>query len=78
MLKLKQRFNLRVPDHLAVTAALVLTVTALGGVVNEQVFEHESEQAPTQLLKARHVDTQSDDAMERQSAKARLLLFRRG
>ena len=77
MLKLKQRFKFRVTDRLAVAAALVLTVTALGGVVSEQV-SGQSEPAPAQLLKARQVETETDDVVERHSAKARLLLFRRG
>ncbi len=78
MLKLKQRFTLRVPDRLAVAAALVLTVTALGGFVTGQGFGEDLNQPPAHLLKAQQVDTQSDDAVERHGAKARLLLFRRG
>ncbi len=78
MLKLKQKFAPRVPDRLAVTAALVLTVTALAGVITGNGFNEDGKAAPAQLLKAQQVDTQSDDAVERHSAKARLLLFRRG
>jgi hypothetical protein len=78
MLKLKQRFDLRIPDRFAVAAALVLTVTALGGVLTERKAGDDPKAAPVQMLKAQAVDTQSDDAVERHSAKARLLLFRRG
>jgi hypothetical protein len=78
MLKLKQRFDLRIPDRFAVAAALVLTVTALGGVLTERNAGDDPKAAPVQMLKAQAVDTQSDDAVERHSAKARLLLFRRG
>ncbi|MEE4174728.1 MAG: hypothetical protein V2I57_10795 [Xanthomonadales bacterium] len=78
MLKLKKRMNLRVSDRLAVAAALVLTVTALGGVVAEQNLDREIEPVSTRVLKAQASDPQSDDTVERHSAKARLLLFRRG
>jgi hypothetical protein len=77
MLKLKQRFDLRVPDRLAVAAALVLTVTALGGIVSEWGAGDKHKAAPVQLLNSQAVDTQSDDAVERNGSKARLLLFRR-
>jgi hypothetical protein len=78
MLKLRQKFALRVPDRLAVTAALVLTVTALTGVLTGQGFDEDGKAAPVQLLKPQQADTQADDAVERHSARARLLLFRRG
>jgi hypothetical protein len=78
MFRFRQRFDLRVPDRLAVAAALVLSLTALGGVVGERGFGKEQEPAQVQLLKSQAVDTQSDDAVERHGAKARLLLFRRG
>lgn len=77
MLKLKKRMNLRVSDRIAVAAALVLTVSALGGVVAEQNRE-DLEPVTPRVLKAQAADPQSDDAVERHGAKARLLLFRRG
>lgn len=78
MLKLKQRFNLRIPDRLAVAAALVLTVTALGGVATERGMEDEPKASPVSLLNSQAADSRSDDTVERHGAKARLLLFRRG
>lgn len=78
MLKRRQHIKLRISDRLAIAAALVLTVTALGGVVSEQRLNDEPDPMATRIMQAQKVDTQSDDTVERTSAKARLLLFRRG
>lgn len=80
MLKLRNRFSLRIPDRLAVFAAVALTVTAGGGVMAERLLDEDTmgTEATAQPTQRDAVDPTSDDAARQGGLASRLLLFRRG
>ncbi len=80
MLKLRNRITIRIPDRLAVLAAVTLTVTAGGGLLGERLMSEPVPGADSVNVPARAevADPTSDDAARSGGLASRLLLFRRG
>jgi len=80
MLNLRHRISLRVPDRLAIVAALALSLTAAGGVVGETLLATPESVADATALpvSAEQDDPASDDAARPGGLTASLLFFRNG
>ena len=80
MLKLRNRITIRIPDRLAVIAAVTLTVTAGGGVLGERFMNDAAlgVDATAKPVQTEVVDPTSDDSARQTGLASRLLLFRRG
>jgi hypothetical protein len=79
---ISKRLRIRVPDRLAVAAAVALTVTAAGGILGDAWFDQPvpGQRADAQRVKvgSEQVDPTSDDAGRSSGLTLRTLLFRHG
>lgn len=82
MLHLRKRLAIRVPDRLAIVAAVTLTITAAGGVMGDAWLDRGASGDAVEVqrvpVSAEQADPTSDDAGRRSGLTLRLLLFRHG
>lgn len=79
---LRKRLAIRIPDRLAVVAAVALSATAAGGIMGDAWLDRVE---PGDRAEVKHVpvsaeraDPTSDDAGRQSGLTLRLLLFRHG
>lgn len=82
MLNLRNRIRIRIPDRLAVLAAVALTISAGGSMLGEQLLPDASlgNEATAQPSRVEMKSPAPDDTASAKSdgLASRLLLFRRG
>jgi hypothetical protein len=79
MTNIKQRFNLRISDRLAVSVALVLCLTAAGTMLEERA-EPSMNMAPSTAMPAKSeaIEPVVEDSAKPSGLNARFSLFRQG
>ncbi len=79
MLNLRRKRSVRISDHLAMTAALLLTLTAAGGVLADRFMGPGDAPATAMPAATGTADPTSDDAEPTpHGLNVRVLLFRHG
>jgi len=78
MLNLRRRISVRIPDRLAIAAALLLTLTAAGGVFAERLMSGSADPATAMPASEETVDPHSDETAGRGGLTVGLLLFGHG